>query len=1169
MSAQHETRSEVAEALTAQTRAADPARSVWVAASAGTGKTKVLVDRISRLLLAGTAPSRILCLTFTKAAAAEMVNRLSERLGGWAMAADDDLRADLARLLGGEPDAADTARARTLFAAALDAPGGMHIRTIHSFCEALLGRFPLEARVAPHFTVADARLADDILRAARNALFDAAVGDPADIDGGGPHDPVLRNAFRHAARRMDEAGFDALMGAMMAERGKLEALLERDGGPDGVMARVRAALGVSPGDTSEGLAAAAAASVTDADLHRLAEAWSHGAKSDADAKAPALRAWLTLDAPRRAARWDEAAALVLKKDRRPVADRTLMSKAAQEHDPGAFDIAARLRDAADEAAERLRALACAEATETLVRIAAALLRGYEARKTAMAALDFGDLILKAAALLESDGGAGWVHYKLDGGLEHVLIDESQDTAPEQWRIVRALVREFFSGEGAYQPRAEDSPRTLFVVGDVKQSIYSFQGADPDRYAAVRREIGEQAGGALTGLGMTVSFRSTPSVLNAVDGVFAADDARDGVAEGAEPIEHLAHRNGQAGRVELWPTADPLDREPASPWDAPLDQETEASPSARLADVIARRIAAWIGTEPLESRGRTVQPGDVMILVRKRGALAAALVRALKDHGVPVAGSDRMVLTEQIAVQDLMALGDALLLPDDDLTLAAVLKGPLFDIDDTALFDLAYGRSGRLWTALLDTDDARFAAARDTLKALRGRVDFETPYQTFAHVLNTGGRRRWLERLGPDAADAVDAFLTRALDFEHDHAPTMQGFLHWMRTGATELKRDLEQTTGAVRVMTVHGSKGLQAPVVILPDTCSVPDGKGESRILWGAAEGDPPLLWRPARPDEPAAAAALREAREDRRMREYRRLLYVAMTRAADRLIVCGYTGKRPVGAHPDSWYALVQRAFADGGPLQAHAREAVMIDGLGEGVAIWNPQAKDAEPRAGDAADEAPAAAPDWLHRPPAPEPVPHRPLSPTKPADADAAVAPPFAEDAGARFKRGTLIHRLLQALPDVPPDRRDAVARRWLARPAHGLDDAEQDAVAAETLAVLADPAFAAVFGPGSRAEVPVVGVVDGPDGPETVSARIDRLIVTDDAVLVVDFKTNRPPPETESAVDAAYIRQLALYRALMQKAFPGKRVDCALVWTLNARLMPISAARLDAWTAPPPA
>jgi len=1152
-------RADVAEALKGQVRAADPAQTIWVEANAGTGKTKVLVDRISRLLMSGARPNRVLCLTFTKAAAAEMVNRLSDRLGGWAMANDETLSADLAKLLDRAPEATDLRRARTLFAAALDAPGGMHIRTIHSFCEALLGRFPLEAGVAPHAKVVDERGARDILVAARNAIFDQAA------DG----DPALKAAFSAAATRMDETRFDALMGALMGSRGKLEAVLQKHGGPDGVMSKVRAALGLSDSDTPESIITDAAENAPLADLRRLADAFAQGAKTD-QARAQKLYEWSALDAPSRTAAWHDYAGIFLTQKGRAVAESRTITKGAREADPGAEAIAFTERDRVADVAESLRNAQCAADTDSLIRIAAALLGGYENRKAAMAALDYDDLVLKARALLEAEGGASWVHFKLDGGLHHVLIDEAQDTGPDQWAVVMALVQEFYAGEGAVEPKS--GPRTTFAVGDKKQSIYSFQGADPRVFDKVHTDLKMLADVAMTDLALNVSFRSTPSVLRAVDAVFAHPTEPDGLSDSAQAIEHLPFRTGQAGLVELWPTIDPDQRDPGNPWDAPVDQESETSPAVRLAQKIAATVAGWIkNRDRLESQARPITAGDVMVLVRKRGTLAEALVRALKDADVAVAGADRMVLTDQIAVQDLMALGDVLLLPQDDLSLATVLKGPFVGLDDDDLFALAYGRGEQtLWWSLRQSTAPKHQAAHTYLKDLQNRVDFETPYQTFAHVLNKGGRIALLERLGIDAADPVDAFLARALEYESDNPPTMQGFLQWIRTGAPPLKRDLEQAAGAVRVMTVHGSKGLQAPIVILPDTCSPPTAQGETRILWGATEDDPPVLWKPSTDDEPAAIKPLREAQETARDQEYRRLLYVAMTRARDRLYVCGYTGLRPKGPHEKSWYTMIAQAFAEDGVLG----EAVIDIDVGDlgpdrgagkrlGRRLMNPQSAPSETGGADALEaNTPAPIPKWLRAPPPLEPTPSQPLQPTKPHDTDVRIAPPFGSDTGDRFRRGKLIHRLLQSLPDAPVADRTIIGARWLARPAHGLEANEQADVLAEVLAVLDDSDFAPVFGPGSKAEVPVVGLVQTESGPETISARIDRLLVTDTTVLVVDFKTNRPPPTDEASVDTAYIRQMALYRQLMQNAFPGHAVDCALIWTLDTRLMRISHARMDA-------
>ncbi|MHC8508080.1 MAG: 3'-5' exonuclease [Rhodospirillales bacterium] len=533
-----------------------------------------------------------------------------------------------------------------------------------------------------------------------------------------------------------------------------------------------------------------------------------------------------------------------------------------------------------------------------------------------------------------------------------------------------------------------------------------------------------------------------------------------------------------------------------------------------------------------------------------------------------AGADRMTLTEQIAVQDLMALGDFMLLPGDDLTLACVLKGPLFDFDDDDLFKLAHGREGTLWRALGESADEKCQGAFTALDKLLSRADFETPYRAFAGVLNNGGRKKWLERLGVDAAAPVDAFLARALEYEREHPPSMQGFLHSIRTGAPELKRDLEQTAGAVRVMTVHGSKGLEAPVVFLPDACAPPVGQQDARILWGEGEGEPPVLWKPGQDDEPALVTEMAERQKQRRMAEYRRLLYVAMTRAADRLYVCGFTGRNRKELDPGSWYAMAARAFAEDGPLSEAVIEVEHPE-LGPVKRLMNPQTA-APDKAGEklGAVAPPAPAPAWLAAAAPEEPAPPLPLAPSRPGDINARVSPPFEAAGadgggpGARFRRGRLIHRLLESLPDMPEAAREAAAAVWLKRPTHGLTPDEQQNICAETLALIAHPKFAAVFGPGSRAEVSAAGVVKTNTGKEIVAARIDRLVITDDKIIIADFKTNRPPPKDESEIDRVYVRQMALYRKLMQSVFPGRDIECTLIWTAEARLMPVSAAAMDA-------
>ncbi|MEQ8814728.1 MAG: double-strand break repair helicase AddA [Thalassobaculum sp.] len=1137
-----------------QRQAADPAASAWVAASAGSGKTKVLTDRLLNLLLDGASPERLLCLTYTKAAAAEMATRLQTRLAAWTVVPEPKLVDDLAGLSGAVPSRARLAKARRLFAEVLDAPGGLKIQTIHAFAQSLLGRFPLEAGVPPHF-----RLADD--RASAVLLAEAEAAVLARAHSGG--DPALADALGTVTEKAGQEQFRDLMRAALAARTRLTAALAATGGVDGMAAAIHARLGVEPGQSDRDLLLAACrdGAVDAPALRRAAEALAHGSKTDIE-RGTVLADWLALGDPeRRAAAWEDYRGVFLTAtDGRP--RKTLATKGALGFDAGAGDALAAEAERLVAVEAVLRALATATRTAALVTLAAAVIAAYEAAKARRAELDYEDLVERARSLLRRPGVAAWVLFKLDGGLDHVLIDEAQDTSPAQWDIVRALAEEFFAGTGAHESRHSGArhpkvERTIFAVGDVKQSIYSFQGADPAGFGAARGHFATRvadAGKLFRRVPLEQSFRSTDAVLQAVDAVFALPEARDGVAEieadgGAVPIVHNAVRSGHAGRVEVWPPVDPVEAEPSAPWTPPVERRGADEPRARLAQRIAERIGGWIGTELLAARGRTVQPGDVLVLVQRRGAFVHELVAALKKAGVPVAGVDRLVLTDQMAVKDLVALGRAVLLPEDDLTLATVLKGPLVGLTEDQLYDLCQGRAQpRVWRELQRraAEGGAFAEARRRLGDWLRLADRVPPHDFFQRVLARGGRERLVRRLGPEAEDAIDELLAQALAYERESTPSLQGFLHWLAAGDFEVKRELEGAGGTVRVMTVHGAKGLQAPIVVLPDTLRVP--RLQDQWLWHAAgDGTEIPLWTASSREADEVSAAARAEARRRQDQEYRRLLYVAMTRAEDRLVVCGWNGRKAATA--GNWYELIHRAVA---PLAEDRPDPA--DPAAPPLLVLETAQTAAAGAEAEAAEPAPPPLPEWATRPSAvPEPSPPRPLAPSRPAGEEPPVRSPLDADDGRRFKRGLILHRLLQTLPDLAPGQRAAAGRRFLARPVHGLDPETAEAWLAEALAVLDDPAFAAAFAAGSRAEVPVVGVISGPDGPEVVSGRIDRLAVTTDAVLVVDFKTNRPAPADVDAVPEAYRRQMGTYRMLLADLYPSREIRCALVWTDGPRLM----------------
>lgn len=1129
----------------AQTTASNPETSVWVSANAGTGKTHVLTDRITRLLLSGVKPERILCLTFTKAAAAEMATRLSDRLGGWAVADDPELTAELTALLGKPPEQSLLPPARRLFAETLDVPGGLKIRTIHAFCESLLGRFPIEAGIAPHFAVIDERTAAELMAEARDRLL---------VSAGTHSDDNVSRSLSLMAALLNEDDFTQLMTELAFRRAHLKNLFQLHGSVDGVAEAARRVLGLTDGETVETLVAQAADETAyDKDaLLGAAEALSQGTKTDI-IRADALRDWLHKAGVARTACFEtEYVEIFLTKEGTPRA--RLMTNKIAEASPHALQALVDEQQRIVDVNEKLRAFDILEASQALIRIGGRLLDAFENLKQTRALLDYDDLILKTHDLLETDNGASWVHYKLDGGLDHVLVDEAQDTSPEQWAVIKALSGDFFTGAGAH-----DQDRTVFAVGDEKQSIYSFQGADPFMFGHTRNHFSERAtaaGKSFQPVELVASYRSTEAVLKTVDAVFEQAQAREGLTFDEKPIKHIWERKGQAGLVELWPTEKPGDVLEVKPWDAPLDRLPVDSPEDRMAGRIADTILGWLETdEDLPSAGRPIREGDIMILVRRRGSFAEKMVNALKKRRIAVAGADRMVLSEQLAVMDLIALGRFLLLPEDDLTLAVVLKGPLFGFtDNDDLFPLAFNRKGTLWQALKEgtSGNEKFAEAYERLSALLARADYMPPFEFYARLLGPeGGRRVLLECLGAEADDPIDEFLNLALDYEREHVPSLQGFLSWVEAGETQIKRDLEQGHGEVRVMTIHGSKGLQGNIVFLPDTCTVPSARQESKLRW-VSEPEPALLWAPGKAREETLTAGLSEKAKQLREQEYRRLLYVALTRARDRLYIGGWEGKN---TPPENcWYNLIEAALDD-------LAEAVSTP-TGSSVLrrLANPQTEppDGKPKADLDMVQKIADLPDWALNPPPSEPEPATPLTPSKLSDvAEPTIRSPFDGDDGSRFKRGILIHHLLESLPGLPAPARAHAAAAFLSRPVHGLEETQQLALAGETLALLEAPEFAPLFDEKSLAEVPISGLVKG----RVVSARIDRLRVTETEVTIIDYKTNRPPPESPEHVAPAYLQQMALYRALLRDIYPERKIHCILAWTDGPRLMSLNDELMD--------
>ncbi len=1112
-----------------QAAAADPATSVFVTANAGSGKTKVLVDRIARLLLEGSKPSAFLCITYTKAAAAEMQRRLFERLGGWCVADDATLAAQL-RKLGAE--GSDLGRARALFAQALETPGGLKIQTIHAFCERLLARFPLEAGVAPGFDIADEPRAAGLLGEAR---ADAA------LDADAP-----REAFRRFAAKLHGEALEGFLDRLAWRRAEFHRYAQAHDPPLFAYQALRERHDVA--ESADDFLRGFIGRLDWANIRQAAEALATGSTQDQNC-AERLSAVLRCAAAPRDA-MTACLAFALTGDG-AVRSKLVTAKLQGQH-PWLEPFVRALAEDIAAARDRLNAIERAEDAIAAMALALKLDQAYADAKARSGVLDFDDLIEHAQALLQRSDAAPWVLYKLDGGLDHILIDEGQDTSPTQWNLVAPLQDEFFAGAGA-----RERPRTIFAVGDPKQSIYAFQGADPRRFLNEAQALAQRAALAkqrFTAPGLRTSFRSSPEVLKAVDETFA-DKVLVSGPSGEEEITHLAARAEQGGVVEVWPfTPRPIAAD-ALPWDAPRDIETGITVHAVLANAIAQRVKAMIDAreavwdEDKDTRKPVLRPmhaGDVLALVRTRGAMFRELIKAFKRAGLPVAGADRMTLRDELAVEDCLALMRVALDPADDLSLATVLKGPWCNLedDDADIFPLAYGREKgeALLSRLLANNDEKYASARafvSDLIARRGADAFgflswalESP-----HGGGASGWARVFARLGPETRDPLEELLQRALKPSNHVAPTLQRFLYDIEIDAGQVKRELEAEAGAVRVMTVHGAKGLEAPLVILPDaTGDVADAPDNGLIF--DDEAGPFVSFRGK--DDDAAVAAARAAHEERMRGEHWRLLYVAMTRARDRLIVCGpQFGNAKTGEAPESWRLAVERGLQRCGAL---AFETPFGDGVRLGASRIAP--------ASAKALYEPVALPAWANTQANRIEI----AAPSRLMRVDPALFSPRG-DGRKRFRRGQLIHGLLQRLPEVAPSQRAAAARAWLLR--QGVEQAEADGFAREALGVIEDARFAAVFGAKSRAEAPIVGEAGG----RSVRGVVDRIVVEDARVIVLDFKTDRPAPTDPARAPDAYVLQLALYREVLRKIFPGKPVSCALLWTEAPHLMELPEVRLD--------
>lgn len=1132
-----------------QALATEPDLTAWVAASAGTGKTHVLTARVLRLMLTGTKPENIVCLTFTKAAAAEMKNRIFQELGSWTTLSDEDLKYKICIRTEEIAGADMLSRARELFAEVLDLRGGLQIQTFHSFCQSLLGRFPLEAELSPGFEALDDADSAELMRAAKDKMLS---------DGYTTNSEAERNALSLVASLLTEQTFDEVIGRLAFDAAEISKTVSDYGTFEQFLDALYSKLDVFRFDSEDQLVEQACHNDRfDFDgLKELAERMS-ASKSKTDLKhANIISDFLSSDRDRRSETYENYKTVFLTTTLSPRA--TIATKKVLNDNPNYESIIETEQARVLSLEHSLAKLRSAKATEALLRLGLKQLSHYDTAKQQRGLVDFNDMIDRTVGLFRQSELAPWILYKLDNRIDHILVDEAQDTNRDQWRVVEALAEEFFSGE-----TARDIARTVFAVGDAKQSIFSFQRADPRQFIAARDRVfskARDAGLRATAVPLALSFRSSEAVLSLVDAVFhKGAPAAQGLSPDNEEVVHNFSRTGLCGRVEVWPLEAPYKKpESDQGWTPPLRQETIDDAQQRASQRIARHIASMVGKRTLEARGRKVTAGDILVLVRRRTAFVDYLSRALKGYGIAVAGRDRMLITDELPVMDLLNAARFALSPDDDLVMATHLKSPFVGLDDEALFDLAYKRQGSLWGALYaKRSDDRFSPLYRDLSDLLNQADTAGPFEFLNYILvERGGRKQLSGRLGAEIHDPIDELLSEALKYELQKPASLLGFVEHVGRNNAQVKRDMEAAGDKVRIMTAHSAKGLQAPIVYLSDVASVPDQRRESVFLSLSGDGygpDVPVWTRPikALPEIVEAKASLK----DKQLAEYRRLLYVALTRAEDELYVAGWRGPRE--PDPNCWYEAIKA-----GLNQLPTTETDDVFGLP--VTRFDvEQTENVEPVSLGQPDDKPKGQPPaWLRQPMPQEPAPTRPLAPSRPED-EPAVMGPAARQKDSRFQRGILLHSLLQWLPDVAPETRQTLCLGYLEK-SSGLSGSDQLAFWQEVQSILEHPEFGKLFGPGSRAEVPLAGLVPTPAEPHgrAVSGQVDRLVLDGDTVLVVDYKTNRPPPQSAERVPAVYKRQMALYRRALKAIYPDKTIKTALLWTDDARLMELSESLTEA-------
>ncbi len=1139
----------------AQRKAMQPHASALVGASAGTGKTYVLTRRFLRTLLEDeqTHPSDILAVTYTKAAATEMRNRLTTELLSWAVMSDEKLYQALVKLLEREPKQTELHRARALFPMVLDDPLGMRVTTIHSFCQSLLAQFPLEAGLPAGFGIIEGRDAKDLLQQSVSAMYVEAAT-PAD-------NAPYGWAFGYLSSMLGDKTLGEVFGKFVEQRRRFQRLLDRYNTLDNLLYNLAEALGFDAPPQSPKV---------HQELCNKHLANLQRQRGWLNEFADALGECTTKQAPKTMAAirtFTQASDLFSQQQGLKMLQREFLTAA---NTPKKAVVSAKIKKAYPDFVEQVysfQELLIAQLEEinsldTFLKTAAFLvladkvLYHYKDSKTTQGLVDFEDLVRQTLELLRGgDGRTLWVRYKMDGRISHVMLDEAQDTDSDQWDILRHLIDDFFTGSGQHQGTL---PRTFFAVGDTKQAIYRFRGAERHVFDGMLTEVSTMATAInheVRSVDLNTSFRSSDAILDVVDSIFKAENHRYAVDGKTEPLQHIAQKIGAGGRIEVWPLyeKEPTDKtaEDNNKWRLPIvneDDNQELHQRERLHKDIAQHLKMLLTEERpiLSETGKPLQAGDVLVLCRARTHMQT-FIQALADQGITATQSGEMVLDEHPAIADILAVLRFLANPSDSLSLVHGVRSPLFGIDDNGLEEwrksIKDGNS--YWAALYGMLDEPYVSIASIIKTLLQTVDIATPHQTILKILDTTNGRSKLaysytgDTTGAAAqaqGEAIDGLLDAALDYGRNNNASLTGFLNWFDRGGLSIKLEAAPNPNAVRVMTAHGSKGLEAPMVIIPDAAGAfYRQSNREQQLWQIdpiTNEDTLFLYGLTSENRTELQQQLLDAEKQRVFEDEMRLLYVALTRACERLIIGGVGTSKKDKSAPESWYDILLNQI-EGQPnwwldketgKLIYEKPALFIEQQGEEL-ISSPLLD--------------TPLPEWINQPADKESV------------TDNFVATMFADDKIDRskdllapithdkYRRGVLVHRLLEVLPFKDKAERSKSGNAFLKHVAADLDDTIRQQLLKEACAVIDAHPF--LYNDSTHTEVELAASVNG---KQISGGRVDCLNVTDKEVTIIDYKTNGVVPKV---MPASYRKQLAFYKDAATCIWPNRKIKCAIIWT----------------------